>query len=114
MPQVSAVVVLLYLMTKHTTTVENIRSVMTPILEETDVRTAGIFGSYLHGDAEPDSDVDVLVTFAEPKSLLDIVRLERRLEDALDRPVDVVTKKALSPYFRDAVLDTVDIIYDEG
>ncbi|PSO45133.1 MAG: hypothetical protein BRC25_03095 [Parcubacteria group bacterium SW_6_46_9] len=101
-------------MTKHSATVENIQSAITPILEETDVRRAGIFGSYLHGDAEPGSDVDVLVTFAEPKSLLDIVRLERRLEEALGQPVDVVTKKALSPYFRDAVLDTVDIIYDKG
>jgi predicted nucleotidyltransferase len=100
--------------TKQTATVESIQSAITPILEETDVRTAGIFGSYLHGDAGPSSDVDILVTFAEPKSLLDIVRLERRLEDALGQPVDVVTKKALSPYFRDAVLDEINIIYDKG
>jgi predicted nucleotidyltransferase len=31
------------------------------------------------------SDVDVLLRFSEPKSLLAIVRLERELSEALDR-----------------------------
>jgi len=41
------------------------------------VRSLRIFGSVARGTAQRSSDVDVLVEFAEPVSLLDLVRLER-------------------------------------
>jgi predicted nucleotidyltransferase len=63
-----------------------------------------IFGSVLHGDAGPDSDVDVLVNLQPGRTLLDIVALKQDLEDLLGCDVDVVTEASLSPYIRDQVL----------
>jgi putative addiction module component (TIGR02574 family) len=63
-----------------------------------------IFGSLARGEGSEASDLDLLVTLAEGRSLLDLVGLKQDLEDLVHRPVDVVTEGALSPYLRDRIL----------
>ncbi len=78
------------------------------------VRSLRIFGSVAHGTAKRSSDVDVLVDFAEPMSLLDFVRLQRELSEALGQPVDLVTEKALSPYIRSQVVSEAQVVYEHA
>jgi predicted nucleotidyltransferase len=40
-----------------------------------------VFGSYVRGEEKPESDIDVLVEFAERKSLLTLVNIELELSD---------------------------------
>ena len=56
-----------------------------------------LFGSVLREDFRPDSDIDVLVTFAPGTrwSLFDMARMERDLEAILGRRVDLVERKAI-------------------
>ena len=56
-----------------------------------------LFGSVLRDDFGPESDVDVLVTFAPSArwSLLDLVRMEDELTALLGRPVDLVERAAV-------------------
>jgi len=63
-----------------------------------------VFGSLARGEGTESSDLDLLVTLEEKRSLLDIVGLKQDIEDLLHRPVDVVTEPALSPYIRKQVL----------
>lgn len=63
-----------------------------------------VFGSFARGEGTPASDLDLLVTMEQERSLLDVVGLKQDIEDLLLRPVDVVTEPALSPYIRDLVL----------
>jgi predicted nucleotidyltransferase len=63
-----------------------------------------VFGSLARGEGTEGSDLDLLVTLAEGRSLLDLVGLKQDLEDLVHRPVDVVTERALSPYLRERVL----------
>jgi uncharacterized protein len=63
-----------------------------------------IFGSLARGKGGDASDLDLLVTLDNGRSLLDIVGLKQDIEDLIHRPVDVVTERALSPYIRDRVL----------
>ena len=51
----------------------------------------GVFGSTARGESNQESDIDLLVKFAEKKSLLGLVRLERELSEALGRKVDLLT-----------------------
>lgn len=67
-------------------------------------RDVRVFGSLARGEAREDSDLDLLVTLGEGRSLLDLVGLKQDLEDLVHRPVDVVTEAALSPYLREQVL----------
>jgi uncharacterized protein len=55
------------------------------------------FGSVLRDDFRPDSDVDVLVTFAPEGrySLFDLVHMEEELEKILGRKVDLVERCAI-------------------
>ncbi len=63
-----------------------------------------VFGSAARGQTRPGSDLDLLVSFEAGRSLLDLIGLKHDLEDLVQRPVDVVTDRALSPYLRDQVL----------
>lgn len=81
---------------------------------ENDVAMLGVFGSMARREAGEDSDVDLLVRFTKPKSLLSAVALERRMAEAIGRSVDLVTEAALSPYLRDEVLQTVEVLYEAG
>jgi len=63
-----------------------------------------VFGSLARGEGREGSDLDLLVTLGEGRSLLDLVGLKQDLEDLIHRPVDVVTEQSLSPYLRERVL----------
>lgn len=73
-----------------------------------------LFGSVLREDFKPDSDVDVLVTFAPdaPWSLLDIVTMQEELKAIFGREVDLLEKEGLrNPFRRHSILTTRRIIY---
>ena len=63
-----------------------------------------LFGSMVHGTASASSDVDILVTLEERRSLIDRIALQQDLEDQLKCRVDVVNERALHPTIRDSVL----------
>ncbi|MHB0938187.1 MAG: nucleotidyltransferase family protein [Armatimonadota bacterium] len=76
-----------------------------------------LFGSVLRSDFRPDSDVDVLVTFAPDArwTLLDIAAMEEELQHLFDRPVDLVTKPSIEQSHnyirRKSILDSAEVIY---
>lgn len=63
-----------------------------------------VFGSRARGDARPDSDVDLLVTFDPGRSLIDQSGLILDLQELLERSVDVVTENGLYHTIRERVL----------
>ncbi len=74
-------------------------------------RKIAIFGSYVRGEEKPGSDIDVLVEFAERKSLLELVRIERELSELIGMKVDLLTKKSISPYLVDTITKEMKVIY---
>lgn len=56
----------------------------------------GVFGSGARGEVREDSELDLLVTFADDAHPgLDIVEMDQQLQELLGRPVDLVTRKAV-------------------
>ena len=76
------------------------------------VASLKVFGSVARGEDQEDSDIDILVRFIRPVSLLTLVRFERELSALFGRKVDLVTEEGLSPYIRDAVLASAREIYE--
>ena len=76
-----------------------------------------VFGSVLREDFRDDSDVDVLVTFAEDArwSLFDLVTMQDEIKDLLGREVDLITRKGVeqshNPIRREAILRSARPIY---
>ncbi|MCK4600462.1 nucleotidyltransferase family protein [Candidatus Bipolaricaulota bacterium] len=64
------------------------------------VKSLALFGSLARGDAGPESDVDILVEFQGPSTFDRYMDLKFFLEELLNRPVDLVTRKALKPRLR--------------
>lgn len=74
-----------------------LREMLPSLAERYHVETLGLFGSYLHGTQKPESDLDVLVTFAKTPSLLELIELEHHLSDALGVKVDLALRGSLKP-----------------
>jgi predicted nucleotidyltransferase len=73
-----------------------------------------LFGSVLREDFRPDSDIDVLVTFAPEArwSLLDLPRMQVELSGILGRRADLVDIKGLrNPSRRREILATRKVVY---
>jgi hypothetical protein len=67
-------------------------------------REIRMFGSAARGEERQDSDVDFVVTLEPGRTLLDLTRLEIRLEKLLGRRVDVVTDDGLLEPIRSTAL----------
>ncbi len=67
-------------------------------------RNIRVFGSIARSDAGAESDLDLLISLEDGRSLLDLVELKQDLASALGRPVDIVTERSLSPHLRNQVL----------
>ncbi len=81
------------------------------------VAELALFGSVLRDDFRPDSDVDILITFAPEHSsgLLGFVRMKYELEDIFGRDVDLLTKKSIEDSHnwirRQNILGTAQVIF---
>ncbi|HET6229333.1 MAG TPA: nucleotidyltransferase family protein [Longimicrobiaceae bacterium] len=76
------------------------------------IRRLALFGSVLHDDFGPESDVDVLVEL-EPGHCLGFAffALQDELSEMLGRRVDLNTREDLSRYFRDEGVLTSHRVY---
>lgn len=75
-----------------------------------------LFGSALREDFTAQSDVDLLVEF-EPDAritYLDMAAMQDELAALFGRHVDLGTPNSLSPYIRDSVLSSAQVIYEHG
>jgi len=79
-----------------------------------------LFGSILREDFRPDSDVDVLVSFAPDShwTLFDLVHMEDELKEIFGRNIDLVIRESVerseNPIRRKAILSTARRIYAAG
>ena len=85
---------------------QKIAKIAVPILKKNGIVKAGIFGSYARGEARKRSDIDMLIKVGRKKfSLLDHVRLERELEEKLDKKVDLLTYNGINHLLKNKILD---------
>jgi len=81
------------------------------ILAKYGAKKVSVFGSYARDEADPESDIDIIVEFSQRKSLLDIVGIEQELTDELGIKVDLLTEKFISPYLIDRIKEEMVVIY---
>ncbi len=67
-------------------------------------RDIRIFGSRSRGDARPDSDLDLLMSFPRGTTLFDIAGLRLALEDLLGIRVEILTERSLHPLLKNRIL----------
>ena len=73
-------------------TFNEIRNLITPVLELYHVKSAYVFGSYARGEANETSDVDLFVVFDNDEiSLFEVGGLLETLKEVLQMNVDLLT-----------------------
>ncbi|MEK7165821.1 MAG: nucleotidyltransferase family protein [Patescibacteria group bacterium] len=86
---------------------------LAPICKKYNAEYLGVFGSIVHGDDNPDSDIDMLVRFAPEAEtgLLELSAMRDDLQQITHRKVDLLTEGFLSKYFKNDVLRDVKPLY---
>lgn len=85
-------------------TLPEIKKRILPVLRAHKIKRASIFGSYVTGEARPDSDVDVLVELPKGLSLYDVIGIKQELEENLRKNVDLVEYEHIREELRDRIL----------
>lgn len=72
-----------------------------------------LFGSAARDDFSPQSDVDLLVTYAPDATVtfFTLSRMANELSEAIGRPVDLVPKADLKAGLREEVLSSARVLY---
>ena len=89
---------------------ERLRKVKPVVFSDFSVKEFELFGSFARDSVTEESDIDLLVTFADDASLFDLVRLKLFLEEHLDRAVDVVPKESLRVELKEIVLKEAIVV----
>ena len=63
-----------------------------------------VFGSRARGTSRPDSDLDLLVEWSGPVSLLDYAGLRSELEELTGRRVELANRELLKPALAPSIL----------
>lgn len=96
---------------KNLIEIRDILSKNKEIIEENyNVKKIGIFGSYVRGEEKEDSDLDIIVDFSEPVSLLKLVNFENFLQKITGVKVDVVPEGDIRPELRNNILNEVSYL----
>jgi uncharacterized protein len=85
------------------------------ICTNNDITFMAVFGSFVRGEQDRKSDVDIAIEFdkLKPKSLLDLIHVENELSEAFKREVDLGIFSSLSHYVLDDVKKEMRVIYEK-
>jgi len=74
------------------------------------IKETGLFGSYARGEQKAASDIDIVVDFEKPVSLLELVRVEIYLSEILNAKVDLIPREDIREELRERILkETVKV-----
>ncbi len=90
---------------------EEVLRILIETLKKNGANSISIFGSYARGEEGPNSDIDIIVNFSSKKSLLELIRIERELSEKLNRKIDLLTEKSISPYLIESIREEMVNIY---
>jgi predicted nucleotidyltransferase len=88
---------------------------LSEICKRNDIVFMAVFGSFVRGEQNKKSDIDIAIEFekSKAKSLFDLVHVENELRRIFKRKVDLGIFSALSPYVIEDVRKEMCVIYEK-
>ena len=81
------------------------RNTIYELAQKHGAQSVSVFGSLARGDDNSNSDIDLLIELDPKRSLLDVISMKYAIEDLTGRKVDIVTRKGISPYLVEQILE---------
>lgn len=88
-----------------------IKTVVTALGEQYGIKNAYLFGSYARGEANENSDVDIIIDRGEIHDYDTLNGFHMELEDKLGKEVDVLTTAGVKPRFFELIKDDRVLLY---
>ena len=91
------------------------RSQLAAFCQQWKISEFALFGSVLRDDFQPDSDVDVLVSFTADAhwGLFDLIEMKEDLKALFGREVDIIEREGLrNPFSRRSILNNMEVVYE--
>lgn len=96
-------------MNLDSTKIESIKN----YFETRPVLKAYLFGSYIHGNADANSDIDILVDLDYSQKIgLQFIQMKIDLEKILNNKVDLVSSNGISKYIKPSIDMEKRLIYE--
>lgn len=92
-------------------TIDELKTIITPIAIRHGVNSVSLFGSYSKGVANENSDVDLKIDKGAIRTLFQLAGFRLDLEDALKLPVDVVTNTSSDKAFLNMISKDEVLLY---
>jgi predicted nucleotidyltransferase len=94
---------------------ERLEEKLAEICKKNDIVFMAIFGSFVRGKQNRESDIDIAIEFERnsEKSLLDLIRIENELRKIFKRKVDLGIFSSLNPYIVEDVKKEMRVIYEK-
>ncbi len=70
--------------------IKKIKEAVEKIADEFAINRVILFGSQANGKSRPESDIDLIIEFRGPVTLITLALVGERLEDLLHRHVDII------------------------
>lgn len=93
-------------------TIDALRSIIAPIAARHGVDRVYLFGSYAHGEANQNSDVDLRVDKGDIRGLFALGALYSDLADCLGKKLDLLTTGSLDQSFLRQIEKEEVLLYD--
>ena len=83
------------------------------VFSDNPVKRAFLFGSFTRGEADRDSDVDILVELDYTKHIgIGFVKMKDQLEEILNKKVDLVSENSISKHILPFINQDKQLIYE--
>lgn len=93
---------------------QQIRLAINDLPDKESIKRILLFGSYLHGTATSESDVDLLIDFdaTTPVGMFKLYDVEQAFSRQLHKKVDLTTPESLDKYIKKQVLAEARPLYE--
>lgn len=92
-------------------TIDEIKLAVAKVGKKYGIKNAYLFGSYARGEANEDSDVDVIIDRGDMRGLIQLSGFRIDLSNELNNEVDVVTTLGVDPRFYDLIKKDRVLVY---
>lgn len=93
--------------------VNEIKKQVVPLCKKYNCKKVALFGSYAKNIENNKSDIDILVELPSKFGIIRFASMKLELQKALQKDVDLITYKSISPYMKDSILNSAHTLYEE-